>query len=240
MRKFREGIFGKRSGLFFEVMRLLKEVRIHSPHQLPKIIVAENVKNVQRWLDVIEEEYNNHGYRLYAHLYDSADFGLAQNRERYFLIGVRKDIPFEFQFKEPDKREWIGLKHILEHKVDRKYYINKPYRLFNQPKGKIIGMVEMKGQDNIRRIYDVNRPGPTLTTSQGGHRQPKIIDEYGLRKLTPREYARMQGFPDTYNQIVSDSQFYKIMGNAVSIPVASHVASMIKEFLLSIHNKAES
>lgn len=235
-----KGIFGQRSGLFFEVMRLLKEIKIHSPHQLPKIIVAENVKNVQRWLDVIEEQYDAHGYRLYAHLYDSVDFGLAQNRERYFLIGVRKDIPFDFQFKEPHKREQVGLRHILEHNVDTKYYMNKPYQLFAQPKGKVIGMVEMKGQDNIRRIYDLNCPGPTLTTSQGGHRQPKIIDEKGLRKLTPREYARMQGFPDTYKQIISDSQFYKIMGNAVSVPVAFHVANMIKEFISSIHNTAES
>ena len=69
--------------------------------------------------------------------------------------------------------------------------------------------------------------------------QPKIIDEHGLRKLTAREYARMQGFPDTYEQIVSDSQFYKIMGNAVSVNVASHVASMIKEFLLKVEEDNE-
>jgi DNA (cytosine-5)-methyltransferase 1 len=141
------------------------------------------------------------------------------------------------------------------------------------PKIEMIGLLDMKGNETVRRVYDPEGLSPTLTTSEGGHRQPKILegkatvignlgatnhggenvydpdgiapttkardykgpiktmDRYRIRKLTPREYARLQGFPESYEQIVSNSQFYKQMGNAVSVTVSHAIAKAIKEQL---------
>jgi DNA (cytosine-5)-methyltransferase 1 len=150
--------------------------------------------------------------------------------------------------------------------------VQKDNYLVEAPKIEMIGMLDMKGNETVRRVYDPEGLAPTLTTSEGGHRQPKImvagslkpdhctrigqrdvvwdaegiagtlnatdykqprpiLHQYRVRKLTPREYARLQGFPDTYEQVVSNSQFYKQMGNAVSVPVAYAIAKAIKEQL---------
>src|SRR5437763_8010387 len=72
-------------------------------------------------------------------------------------------------------------------------------------------------------------------TAEGGHRHAKIYctTRQMARRMTPREYARCQGFPETYEQVVSNTQFYKIMGNAVAVPVARYVAFLIKH---QLHN----
>jgi site-specific DNA-cytosine methylase len=135
----------------------------------------------------------------------------------------------------------------------------------------MLGLLDMKGNETVRRVYDPEGLAPTLTTSEGGHRQPKIVTvsynrkdgiekeidiagtltssdwrglnqnqskaavvelpQFRVRKLTPREYARLQGFPDSYEQVVSNSQFYKQMGNAVTTCVAHAIAKAIGEQL---------
>lgn len=144
----------------------------------------------------------------------------------------------------------------------------EPRMVIVQPKINIVGMLDMKGQENIRRVYDTEGLSPTLTTSEGGHRQPKILtvanvnpsgngmngkvyhtdglsptlttnkgegykvyDGFRVRKLTPREYARLQGFPETFEFVVSNTQLYKQFGNAVTVNVAQAIAEEIKEFL---------
>lgn len=77
-----------RSGLFYEVMRLLDEMKKFNPDNLPKIILAENVKGIRKYLPTIEEEYKARGYKTYYTLYNSKYFGVPQNRERYFIIGI--------------------------------------------------------------------------------------------------------------------------------------------------------
>lgn len=273
------GIQGSRSGMFFEIMRLLGEV-----DEQPKIILAENVKNVKKYLPIIEEEYNRAGYSMYAGLYNSKNYGVPQNRERYFIIGVHHSIEKEFVHEHrhvPCPR----LLDILEIDVDARYYMSheKAQVVIEQYMEKLYvreatklgykeaavgdsinishpnsttrrgrvgqqvaqtlltgneqiiveGMLDMKGNEQIRRVYNTEGISQTLTTSEGGHRQPKVlVDEpLAIRKLTPREYARLQGFPDDYEQIVSNTQFYKQMGNAVSVPVAQHLAKQIKSFL---------
>jgi DNA (cytosine-5)-methyltransferase 1 len=133
----------------------------------------------------------------------------------------------------------------------------------------MIGLLDMKANETVRRVYDPEGLAPTLTTSEGGHRQPKILTvgntnpsgrgmngqvyhseglaptcttnkgegvkivtpQFRVRKLTPREYARLQGFPDSYEFVVSNSQGYKQMGNAVTTNVAHAIAKAIGEQL---------
>lgn len=231
-KKHRAGLFGERSRMFFEVMRLLKETREYHPDFLPKAILAENVKHISSYQEIIEQSYHACGYKMYSVLYDSQYWGVPQHRERYFFLGIREDIKIPFFFPQQPTKVTTKLKDVLEEEVSDKYYIHKPYFLFPKQKGNVIGLVQIKGQDSIKRIYDINGIAPTLTTSQGGYRQPKIIDQKGLRRLTPREYARLQGFPEWYKQVVSDTQFYKLMGNAVTVPVAKAIALSLKEWLL--------
>lgn len=102
------------------------------------------------------------------------------------------------------------------------------------PKLEMLGLLDIKGQDCIRRVYDPNGLSPTLTTCGGGCRQVKILDKkrYRVRKLTPTEYGRLQAFQmDNWEQVVSDSQAYKQFGNAVTTTVAAGVASSIATYL---------
>lgn len=116
---------------------------------------------------------------------------------------------------------------------------------------KLLGMLDMKGNQSIRRVYDPTGLAPTLTTMGGGHREPKIavnetyatmengkevIYHYRIRKLTPLECFRLQGFPDTYYHLlrdvnVSDSQLYKMAGNAVTTNVISAIFQQVQPYL---------
>lgn len=283
-----------RSGLFYEVMRLLEETETHSPDRLPTVILAENVKAVKKYLPEIEKEYKARGYRMYATLYNSKYWGVPQNRERYFILGVHESIEKPFIFPEQQTDFIPRLSSVLEDEVDEKYYIDneKAQKIIEQAKKRIdlsgthacitpdrvdkrqngrrakgneeemftltaqdrhgvievVGRLDIKGHDNIRRVYNPDGISPTLNTSEGGNRQPKILtvanvnpsgkgeghkvtDGFRVRKLTPREYARLQGFPDSYKQVVSNTQFYKQMGNAVTVNVAEAIAGAIKDYL---------
>lgn len=103
-----------------------------------------------------------------------------------------------------------------------------------KPKLEMIGLLDMKGMDCIRRVYHPAGIAPTLTTCGGGHRQVKIYDtnSHRVRKLTPTEYGRLQAFPmRIWKQVVSDSQAYKQFGNAVTVTLFSAIAKKVKEAL---------
>lgn len=116
---------------------------------------------------------------------------------------------------------------------------------------KLLGMLDMKGNESIRRVYDPEGLAPTLTTMGGGHREPKIavpetytttengvevVYHYRIRKLTPLECFRLQGFPDHYYHTlrdihISDTQLYKMSGNAVTTNVISAIFKQLKNHL---------
>ena len=101
---------------------------------------------------------------------------------------------------------------------------------------KLVGMLDIKGEDHCKRVYSVDGIAPTLLTCQGGGQQHmKILDESRLRvrKLTPKEYGILQAFPmDDWKQVVSDSQAYKQFGNAVTTTVFTAIAQEIKKSIL--------
>lgn len=112
-----------RSGLFFEIMRLLDEARRESQKQ-PKILMAENVKALRPYLPILEAEYAKRGYRTYYTMYNSKFWGVPQNRERYFVVGVRDDLKGNFIFPDEQHEDVPKLSSILETEVDEKYYIS--------------------------------------------------------------------------------------------------------------------
>ena len=106
----------------------------------------------------------------------------------------------------------------------------------------MVGMLDIKGQDQCRRVYSMNGIAPTLTTSGGGQREVKIFDTKRLRvrKLTPKEYGILQAFPmDDWKQVVSDSQAYKQFGNAVTTTVFTAIAEEIAKSIYAAEESEE-
>lgn len=95
----------------------------------------------------------------------------------------------------------------------------------------MIGHLDIKGHDAIKRVYSPEGIAPTLTTCGGGYREVKILDlnKFRVRKLTPTEYGRLQAFPmEKWEQVVSDSQAYKQFGNAVTVNVVTAIAERLR------------
>ena len=97
---------------------------------------------------------------------------------------------------------------------------------------KQIGTADIKGDDQIKRVYSPDGRSPCLSTCQGGNREPKISDnEITWRKLTPIECERLQTIPDNFSNHVSNSQRYKMLGNGWTVDVIAHILSYIKNDL---------
>ena len=279
-----------RSGLFYEVMRLLHTMNESKDmigyeeqyEKRPEWILAENVKAVSKFIGEIKREYEMVGYKLVdPQLYNSKYWGVPQGRERYFLLGIREDLDIDFKFTEQDLNNVPTLSSVLEEDVPESFYIadekaqhiiDNAIELLKQDKN-ILGLLDIKGMQSLRRVYNPNGVSPTLTTCGGGNTQAKVLVQqlakktgllhpdgigktlrvggkgslsakhnyehilepsFRVRRLTPREYARLQGFPDSYEQIVSNTQFYKQMGNAVTVNVSRAIAKAIRE---QIHEK---
>lgn len=112
-----------RSGMFFEIMRLLSEAREREPEKLPTVLIAENVKALRPYLPVLEAEYRKAGYTPYYQLFNSKWWGVPQNRERYIVVGIRDTITEEFVYPE-EQHEYIPkLSTILEDNVAENFYI---------------------------------------------------------------------------------------------------------------------
>lgn len=97
------------------------------------------------------------------------------------------------------------------------------------PQIDMVGLLDCKGTDQIRRVYGTDGIAATLTTMQGGNQEPKITESHRIRKLTPRECLRLQDFPDTFEIVVSDSQAYKQAGNSMSVNILEMIFNQIEK-----------
>ena len=171
---------GTRSGLLYECEKIIEAKK-------PKYLLLENVKNLvgkkfkpqfDEWLGYLE----GLGYTNYWQVLNAKDYGVPQNRERVFVVSVLGDHkPYKFADKIPlDK----CIADILEDEVDEKYYINKPFHLVNKGHQ---AELDIKGQDCIKRAYSADKTAPTLTTMQGGMREPKVL----IPQATKKGYIEM-------------------------------------------------
>ena len=222
----RLGFEDTRGTLFFEVARIIK-------YHKPKIVFLENVKGFVNHdkgntFKVVKETLQDLGYKVYAKVLNAKDFGIPQNRERIYIVAFLNDI--EFEFPKPLNID-ISIKSKLENDISEKYYYNnKP--LFERIKDDVID--ENSIYQWRRQYVRENKSGvcPTLTANMGtgGHNVPIIKDKKGIRKLTPRECANFQGFPDNFilpNLV--DSQLYKQCGNSVVVGVIEKIALEISK-----------
>lgn len=217
---------GTRSSLLWECRKIIAIKR-------PKYLLMENVKNLvgttninQFYTWVGELEYL--GYKSYTNIFNANEFNVPQNRERVFMISIHEEhTPYEFPAVQQLTR---NVNDILEDTVDERFYMSHTllFRGSIQPaaSGLIhVGNLVMAGNDSIKRVYDPMGICPTLTTMEGGHRQPKFFlhQENRVRKLTPRECWRLMGFTDEqFDKVqphMSNAQLYKQAGNSIVVPV---------------------
>ena len=225
----RLGFEDTRGTLFFEVARIIK-------YHKPKILFLENVKGFVNHdngntFRVVKETLEEMGYKVFTKVLNAKDFGVPQNRERIYIVAFLDDI--EFEFPEALCTE-VSIKRKLQKDVLEKYYYNgKP--LFERIKDDVVN--ENSIYQWRRQYVRENKSGvcPTLTANMGtgGHNVPIVRDKKGIRKLTPRECANFQGFPDTFilpNLV--DSQLYKQCGNSVVVEVINKIAEKILKRIL--------
>ena len=172
---------GTRSGLLYECEKVIEYCK-------PKYLLLENVKNLvgkkfkpqfDEWLDYLESL----GYTSYWKVLNAKDYGVPQNRERVFVVSILGDHkPYKFADKIPLNK---CIADMLEDEVDEKYYINKPFHLVDKGHQ---AELDIKGQDCIKRVYATDKVSPSLTTMQGGLREPKILEHKIYQNVKVRKY----------------------------------------------------
>ena len=212
--------------LFFDVCRILKEKR-------PKAFMLENVKNLcshdkGRTFKVIQESLEELNYKIFFRILDGKSY-VPQHRERIVIVGFDqerygKNVTFEFNLPLSEKTPVI--RDILESDVSDKYTLSDKLWVYLQnyaAKHKAAGNGFGYGiapLDGVSRTISARyyKDGSEILIAQNG-KNP--------RKLTPRECARLQGFPDSFKIPVSDTQAYKQFGNSVVVPQMSEVAKLV-------------
>lgn len=223
-----KGFEDTRGTLFFRIVEIIKNQI--SRGNKPKALVLENVRNLKlhdngNTFKVIKKTLADLGYTVYDKILNSADYGIPQTRNRTFIVCFSNN---KIQFNYPEKKVLdLTLQDLLEHDVADKYYLSDkilPTILSNGTGG-------YKGKSEI----DLKIARPLCATMAKMHRacQDNYVTQNGkVRRLTPRECARLQGFSDDFVIPVSDTQAYKQFGNAVTVNVSNAVASMVKNALI--------
>lgn len=233
-----------RGTLFAEVVRICE-------HHKPKVIFCENVKGLVRHdggrtFQVITGAFEELGYRVFTKVLNSKDFGVPQNRERIYIVCFRNDIaPDDFIFPEgTDSSKTI--RDILDDApVPARYYLSDAYlktlrehRARHEAAGHgfgyvirdldgISGTIVCGGSGREGNLIVDHRPHDMVPTT----RIKGEINKEDVRKLTPREWARLQGFPEDFVLTEADTHLYKQFGNSVTVPVIKAIAERIRETL---------
>jgi len=246
-------IAGKRGGfedtrgtLFFDVAEIIKRKK-------PKAIFLENVKGLRNHekgrtletiLNVLRNDLNY--FVPNPKIMNAKDFGVPQNRERIFIVGFRKDLGIDsFDYPEPTQKK-VSFSQVKEKNVvPTKYYLSTQYMtsLHNHkerhkskgngfgfeviPDSGIANAIVVGGMGRERNlVLDDRITDFTPTTHIKGE-----VNREGIRKMTPREWARLQGFPDKFVIPVADASAYKQFGNSVAVPAIQATAIKLLELI---------
>ncbi len=233
-----------RGTLFLDVARICE-------YHKPKVIFCENVKGLTihdkgRTFQVIKNTFENLGYKVFTQILNSKDFGVPQNRERIYIVCFRNDIaPDSFAFPEGSKKK-VCIRDIMEDApIDSKYYLSEQYlntlkahKARHEAAGHGFGYVvrDIDGIAGTIVCGGMGREGNLIKDERPHSMVPSThikgeINKESIRKMTPREWARLQGFPDSYKLYLADVHLYKQFGNSVSVSVIEAIAKNIKKAL---------
>ncbi len=232
-----------RGTLFFEIENILRRKQ-------PKAFFLENVKGLMihkggQTMKTILDHLDDAGYDVVPpHVVNAMDFGVPQHRERVYIIGFHKDLRInakKFQYPEPTTPDGKRVHFIdirEEEPVPAKYYLSTQYintliahKARHEAKGNGFGYEIIKDDEVANAIVvggmgrernlviDTRQTDLTPTTNIKG-----VVNTQGIRRMTPREWARLQGFPNEFKIVVADASAYKQFGNSVAIPAIRETA----------------
>ena len=239
-----------RGTLFFEIEEILRRKQ-------PKAFFLENVKGLMihkggKTLQTILEHLDDAGYDVVPpQVVNAMDFGVPQHRERVYIIGFRKDLNIDinnFKYPEPqttgDKRP--RFRDVMEkHEVSVKYYLSTVYvetlirhKARHEAAGHGFGykIIDLDGVANAIVVGGMGRECNLIIDKRLTNFTPITnikgeVNREGIRKMTPREWARLQGFPENFKIVVADASAYKQFGNSVAIPAIKATAEKELELL---------
>lgn len=222
--------FDDRANLYKQMVRIAKEKR-------PKVFIAENVKGLMTLhkgsiIAKIIKDFEDAGYIVKKQLIRCADYGVPQRRERVIIVGIRKDIQHEYIFPDaPNENNWQPLS-VAVHSLaieDKKYYFSEKA---------VQGMKNAK--NNMKRGLAQNLNAPCLTVTSHlakvslNSRDPVLLvdpEKELYRRFTPREAARIQSFPDSFQFAGSETDAYRQIGNAIPPVMFWYIAKSILPIL---------
>ena len=233
-----------RGTLFLDVVRICERHK-------PAVIFCENVKGLishdkGRTFETIKSAFEEIGYVVHWSILNSKDFGVPQNRERVYLVCFRSDIDSTgFSFPFPRKLD-LTIRDILDPApIPARYYVSevgmdwlRRHKAEHEAKGHgfgyvirpldgIAGAVLCGGSGReVNMLVDHREHSMVPTTNVKGP-----VNKDDIRKMTPREWARLQGFPDEFRLELADCHLYKQLGNSVTVPVVEAIAGEVLRLL---------
>lgn len=224
-----------RGKLFFNIIAIIHE-------HFPKMVLLENVKNLEkhdngRTLCRIKTELADAGYTVFDKVLCAADYNIPQARQRIYIVAFRKDLGVnDFQFPQ-HLQGFNVLESILisdtDNEVAGNYYINRECEIFGETSEKEnrllrIGQIGLGRQGE--RIYSINGLAATLSSQGGGlgGKTGLYLINGKVRKLYPRECARLMGFPDSFILAQTQERCYNQFGNSVVVDVLQHIVNQTR------------
>ena len=225
----KKGFDDSRGTLFFDIARIVK-------YHKPQVVFLENVKAFRNHdkgntFKIVESTLKELGYSVYSQILNAKDFGIPQNRERIYIVAFLGDIDFTFPIPPRHK---VKLGDILDKNIDKKYTISD--KLWEGHQRRKIEH-KQKGNGFGYSLFDENSEYTSTISARYYKDGSEILvaqKNDNPRKITPREAARLQGFPEEFSILVSDTQAYRQFGNSVSIPVIKAIAKSIYNSLSKV------
>ena len=222
--------FDDRANLYKQMVRIAKEKQ-------PKVFIAENVKGLLTLhkgsiIAKVIRSFEEAGYIVKKQLIRCADYGVPQKRERVIIVGIRKDIQHDYIFPDaPNENNWQPLSVAVHNLAieDQKYYFSEKA---------VRGMKNAKNNMKRGLAQNLNEPCLTVTSHLAkvslNSRDPVLLvdpEKELYRRFTPREAARIQSFPDSFQFAGSETDAYRQIGNAIPPVMFWYIAKSILPIL---------
>ncbi len=224
----RLGVKDVRGMLFFEMCRILRDKK-------PKCFIAENVKGIlsannKSAFPLIIKEFEESGYNVSYKLLNAVNFGVPQKRERVIIVGIRKDLGVTFDFDSLPQEGTlpiVPLSAVIENTVPEKYFFSQKA---------VEGMMKKRETMNKGRAQNIAQPcntvGAHLAKVSLNSTDPVLMVDERYRRFTPREVARIQSFPESFELVGTESAQYRALGNAIAPVMFWYIAKEVSRILL--------